>query len=89
MKYGWRFLKWYFKYHMMSLLMLAPAYALNLSIVFFLVNNLNMVHLWVFPAVTIGDLIAWFINVQLGVYLQIHWKWLRRLQKESEVVLTR
>jgi predicted membrane protein len=77
------FWRWYFKYHFVSLLVLLPTYAINLGIVYLFVAILKTATIWIISSVVIGDIIAYELNVAFGVWLQIHWSYLQRLQFQA------
>lgn len=86
MKLNRRFMWWYIRYGAVNLILLAPAYAVNLLVVGLLVTF--QVHLvWILSSVVVGDIIGYIINHNLSVYIQIKWNYLRRLQNESRDVL--
>ena len=77
---------WYLKYGAVSLIMIGPAYVINLLVVGLMVTF--QIHLiWILSSVVVGDIIGWFINQNLSIYLQIHWKLLHRIQDESKEFL--
>lgn len=72
---------------MADLVLLLPTYALNLAVVYGMITVFRFQTVWILSAVTIGDIVAWEINVNFGIYVQTHWKWLQRLQNESKEFL--
>jgi peptidoglycan biosynthesis protein MviN/MurJ (putative lipid II flippase) len=82
-------MKWYAKYGIYNVVWILPAYAVNLAAVWVMYSYFHFEGYWILSAVTIGDVIAYIINLQMSIWLQVHLKWLHKLQDESKEFLKR